>query len=171
MDRGTVEDAEILSDAILAEADVRNAYSVQPEDEIIASVERRLDQCRAPIAAFFAATLAEREGAGFIRYPAGGYYKPHRDRADDAGWPGAARRAVAVVVFLNRDFEGGLLRIFSGQSTIDDVTPEQGLLVAFPADALHEVTAVRAGTRDVVVDWFYGSAGRSERQLTTTDTA
>ena len=27
--------------------------------------------------------------------------------------------------------------------------------MAFPADVLHEVTEVRGGTRDTVVDWFY----------------
>ena len=36
------------------------------------------------------------------------------------------------------------------------VVPQAGLLVAFSADVLHEVTEVRAGTRDTIVDWFYG---------------
>ena len=69
-----------------------------------------------------------------------------------ASWPEAARRSVAVVLFLNGDFEGGLLRLFAGETI--EIAPQAGLLVAFPADLLHEVTVV-SGTRDAVVDWFY----------------
>jgi hypothetical protein len=29
------------------------------------------------------------------------------------------------------------------------------MLVAFPADFLHEVLPVEQGVRDVIVDWFY----------------
>ena len=36
-----------------------------------------------------------------------------------------------------------------------DVVPRRGMLVAFPATMLHEVTVVRRGVRDAVVDWYY----------------
>ena len=52
------------------------------------------------------------------------------------------------------EFDGGLLRIFERDGETD-VVPQAGTLVAFPADLLHEVTEVRGGTRDTVVDWFY----------------
>jgi predicted 2-oxoglutarate/Fe(II)-dependent dioxygenase YbiX len=69
---------------------------------------------------------------------------------------------VALVVFLNTsrdsglegEFSGGVLRLFLPQQDLD-VSPEAGLLIAFPADVLHEVTEVRGGTRDTIVDWFY----------------
>jgi predicted 2-oxoglutarate/Fe(II)-dependent dioxygenase YbiX len=48
-----------------------------------------------------------------------------------------------------------VLRLFVDTSPVE-VQPAAGLLVAFPADALHEVTVVQGGVRDVVVDWFYG---------------
>jgi predicted 2-oxoglutarate/Fe(II)-dependent dioxygenase YbiX len=107
-------------------------------------------------------SLGEREGAGFLRYPAGGFYRAHRDRGNDPQWEPAARRAAAIVAFLNTsrangregEFDGGLLRIHFPQGTID-VVPEAGLLVAFPADVLHQVTEVRDGTRDTIVDWYY----------------
>jgi predicted 2-oxoglutarate/Fe(II)-dependent dioxygenase YbiX len=35
------------------------------------------------------------------------------------------------------------------------VRPTEGTIVAFPAATLHEVLPVDAGTRDVVVDWYY----------------
>jgi predicted 2-oxoglutarate/Fe(II)-dependent dioxygenase YbiX len=39
--------------------------------------------------------------------------------------------------------------------TTVDIAPEAGLLVAFPAEVLHEVLPVLGGTRDAAVDWFY----------------
>jgi predicted 2-oxoglutarate/Fe(II)-dependent dioxygenase YbiX len=55
------------------------------------------------------------------------------------------------------DFDGGILRLFLPHGRLD-IVPEPGLLVAFRADTLHEVTEVREGTRDTVVDWFYRPA-------------
>ncbi len=80
-----------------------------------------------------------------------------------AGWPTAAQRLVTVVVFLNggvphaarRDFEGGHLWLYPDSAAAIEISPETGLLVAFPADLLHEVRLVLAGTRDAAIDWFY----------------
>jgi predicted 2-oxoglutarate/Fe(II)-dependent dioxygenase YbiX len=58
---------------------------------------------------------------------------------------------VAVVLFLSA-CRGGVLRLLDDNV---DVRPAEGSLVAFSADTLHEVAPVEAGTRDVVVDWFY----------------
>src|SRR5690606_19121568 len=115
---------------------------------------------------FFGLPLGDREGCGFVRYPDGGFYTPHRDRAWVDAWPAAARRAIAVVVFLNGcrggppdppssargtgdegTFSGGTLRIYAAGTAID-VVPRTGLLAAFRADAWHEVTRVTGGTRD-----------------------
>ena len=152
MDAGTSEDAEILGETVERQQAVRRAATIEVAPWLLAEVEERLDAVRPAVAEFFSRPLTGREGCGFVRYATGGFYRPHRDRATVQSWPDAARRAVALVVFLNADFEGGLLRLF-GAETID-VTPQAGLLVAFPADLLHEVTLVR-GTRDAVVDWFY----------------
>ena len=91
-----------------------------------------------------------------------------RDQGDDPQWADAARRAIALVLFVNSsrdaspdgDFEGGVLRLLGPDDAID-VVPEAGTLVAFPADVLHEVTEVRGGVRDAVVDWFYDVSGTS----------
>ena len=171
MDDGVVEAAEILEDGIHRQLQVRNAAVVEPEAAVVTHVEARLESCRDDVATALGLTLDRREGAGFIRYPEGGFYRRHRDRGDDPQWKGAARRAVALVIFLNTsrdaqpdgEFDGGLLRIFGGDVEID-VVPEAGTLVAFPAGLLHEVTEVRGGTRDTVVDWFYFTErGRSFR--------
>ena len=65
------------------------------------------------------------------------------------------------MIFLNSsdrtrggEFDGGFLRLFLPDRD-EDVVPEAGLLVAFPATVLHEVTRVGDAVRDAVVDWFY----------------
>ncbi len=58
------------------------------------------------------------------------------------------------MTFLNADFSGGALRILGADETLD-IVPQAGTLVAFSADALHEVMPVISGVRDTVVDWFY----------------
>ena len=163
MNGGIVEAAEVLDGGLHHQWRIRNASLVEPAGHVIELIEARLDACRAEVAAALSMTLGEREGAGFIRYPPGGFYKPHRDRGTDVEWPSSARRAAAVVIFLNSSrqgsretggFDGGVLRLFLPDAE-EQVTPQAGLMVAFPADVLHEVTEVRDGTRDTVVDWFY----------------
>jgi predicted 2-oxoglutarate/Fe(II)-dependent dioxygenase YbiX len=166
MDSGAVEDADVLAAGIHRQVLVRNASLIDPTGAVIDAIEAKLDSWRERVAASLGVALGPREGAGFIRYPDGGFYRPHRDRGDDPEWEGASRRAVALVVFLNTsrdsglegEFSGGVLRLFLPQQDLD-VSPEAGLLVAFPADVLHEVTEVRGGTRDTIVDWFYDAPG------------
>jgi predicted 2-oxoglutarate/Fe(II)-dependent dioxygenase YbiX len=165
MDVGTVEHAEILEQGIHRQAEVRVARIIEPPSDVVRDVETKLDACRERVGLALGLTLGEREGAGFIRYPEGGFYRPHRDRGDDPEWEGASRRAAALVVFLNTsrdvgfegEFSGGVLRLFLPQQDLD-VSPQAGLLIAFPADVLHEVTEVRGGTRDTIVDWFYDAS-------------
>ena len=162
MDSGEQEQADVLGLTTKQNVPSRMATIVEPGSRVLSDIETMLDGCRERLEAFFGLTLAAREGPGFIRYPPGGYYRPHRDRSDSADWTEAARRSIALVVFLNTsrqvdtdgDFDGGVLRLFLSARTLD-VLPEAGLLVAFPADVLHEVTEVRRGSRDAIVDWFY----------------
>ena len=154
MDRAAAEPAEILADDIALDTDARRALSVEVDADTLALVERALEAERDPLTAFFSEALAEREGPGFLRYGPGGFYGPHRDRGSVPSWPGAARRTIAVVIFLNDRFSGGVLRLHGDDAT-RDVVPREGTLVAFPAATLHEVVPVVEGTRDTIVDWFY----------------
>ena len=164
MDLGAAEQAEVLVQGVQRRVRIRNAALVEPASAVIEQVEARLDSSRHRVAEALGLGVGAREGAGFIRYPEGGFYRAHRDRGDDPQWTEAARRAIALVLFLNSsreasphgDFDGGVLRLFAPDEAID-IKPEAGTLVAFPADVLHEVTEVRGGTRDTVVDWFYDS--------------
>jgi len=152
MDLGTKEPAEVLHDAAAADRRARDATIIEVDSATLVEVEAALDTRREAISALFGVTLAEREGTAFLRYTTGGFYGPHRDRASLSSWPDAARRRVAVVGFLS-ECSGGTLRLLDGEPR--NVDPREGCLVAFDAALLHEVLPVRAGVRDVIVDWFY----------------
>lgn len=164
MDAGTPEPAEVLDAEVRLDEGVRRATLIEVDDETRRLLERHVDAVRSQVADHFSSPVSEREGLGIVRYPDGGFFKPHRDRGKAASWPGASRRRIAVVVFLNSSqdveaagaFTGGALRLFDdeGQHWLD-IHPQGGTLVAFPATTLHEVLPVRGGTRDAIVDWFY----------------
>jgi predicted 2-oxoglutarate/Fe(II)-dependent dioxygenase YbiX len=174
MDDGASEPAEILGGEIEVAEHERRASHIEVSEHVLGLVEACLDSQRDAIGTFFGRTLRSREGAGLLRYEAGGFYGPHVDRAEVVSWPQAAERAVALVLFLesSRDvdadggFSGGVLRVYSDGdgATPVDIVPTRGTLVAFLADTPHEVTPVLDGTRDIVVDWFRESSV-SERQI------
>src|SRR5687768_13487934 len=148
MDLGGVEPAEILDDGPALDRAARRASIIEVDPATLAAVEARLDAARDGLSASCGVPLGRREGASFIRYSHGGFYRPHRDRAHDADWPGAAARRIAVVVFLNAGFEGGELVIYpeapghdtsARSSRTPRLTPHPGSLVAFDAARLHEV--------------------------------
>lgn len=165
MDAGSQEPAAVLHDAIDVAVGARRATDIEVADDVIAMVESCLDTHRDAIAAFFGVRLERREGCGFLRYEAGGFYGPHVDRADVPSWPDAARRAITMVVFLNSssdaapdgEFAGGCLRLFPHglDAKSIDVSARRGTLVAFLASIPHEVTPLTRGRRDTIVDWCY----------------
>ena len=163
MDRGAADPAEILEDTVALQDHIRRTLSIEVPDQTLEWVERDLENARDRLAELSGMTLGVREGCGFLRYLPGGFYRPHRDRGDLPSWPGAAHRQLAVVVFLAtaRDggdpegFTGGVLRLYSDEGEPIDIVPVEGMLVAFPATTLHEVTRVGDAVRDAVVDWFY----------------
>jgi len=172
MTESRADDAEVLDAAVVADLDVRRAASIDVDASTLREVEARLDARADALSAFFGIALGPREGAGFLRYGPGGFYKPHRDRGKSDAWPAAAERCVSVVLFLNSvgpgrgDLDGGALHLID---TGVEIAPLAGQLVAFPSETLHEVMPVARGSRDVVVDWFYrGASGRSVIQSTTT---
>lgn len=163
MDRGASDPAEILEDAIEYQDHVRRTLSLEVDQATLERVEAWLDSARARLESAAGLALGVREGTGFLRYLPGGFYLPHQDRGELPAWPGAARRQLSIVVFLNTgkeggdgdSFSGGVLRLYPDDREPIDVVPVQGTLVAFPSTMLHEVTRVGDAVRDVVVDWFY----------------
>jgi predicted 2-oxoglutarate/Fe(II)-dependent dioxygenase YbiX len=162
MDAGTPEPADILGDSIETDESVRRTLHIEIDDLVRDALEERLDAARPQLEAFFGIPLGVREGPSVLRYTAGGFYRRHCDQGRVSGWPGAARRCVAVVLFLTSSraeapdgtFDGGALRLFDGDEAGCDVRARAGTLVAFPATLPHEVTRVTEGVRDTAVDWF-----------------
>lgn len=163
MDAGVVEPVEVLGPTIVLDETVRRAHAIEVGGETLERVESLFDACRPAVAAFFDVPLTGREGTGLLRYRAGDFYRPHRDRAERSSWPDAARRRLSIVLFLSscREvdptglFSGGVLRLYPPGENPEDVQPREGMLVVFPSDVLHEVTEVSDGVRDVAVDWYY----------------
>jgi predicted 2-oxoglutarate/Fe(II)-dependent dioxygenase YbiX len=164
MDSGVREPTEVIGDEMALREDVRRASQIEVPPAIFELIDRHLDAQREPIGSFFKWRLVGREGVNLLRYESGGFYQPHVDRADMPAWPPAARRLVTVVLFLesSRDadpaggFSGGLLRLFpEGDGSLPlEIVPRRGVLVAFPAVTVHEVSPVIDGHRDTIVDWF-----------------
>jgi predicted 2-oxoglutarate/Fe(II)-dependent dioxygenase YbiX len=164
MDCGSEEPAEIIGDHIARRQAIRRTRSIEIDAVLREWFEHRLDTIRPAVERVLGQPLGDREGCGFLRYPPGGFYRTHRDRAEVAGWPAAARRAASVVIFLNASepqasagsFEGGLLCLHPDRADQPvEIRPQPGLLVAFPSHVVHEVLPVRNGIRDAAVDWFY----------------
>ena len=164
MDAGTPEPSEILDATFVLDEQVRHSTHVEVDEETREIIERRLDAQGTAIERFFGVAIEEREGVSLLRYPAGGFFKPHRDRGEIADWPGAARREISLVLFLNSTeepgdddaFTGGALRLFDDdESQWREIQPRAGTLVAFPSRTLHEVARVHDGVRDTAVDWIY----------------
>jgi predicted 2-oxoglutarate/Fe(II)-dependent dioxygenase YbiX len=162
MDVGVREPTEIIEGDITLAEDVRRASHIEVPPAIFELIDAHLDAQRDAVGAFFDLPLEGREGVTLLRYDAGGFYKPHVDRAYLAAWPPAARRALTVVLFLESSrvadpagsLTGGVLRLFPDGGEPVEIVPRRGMLVAFPADTMHEVSPVIGGHRDTVVDWF-----------------
>lgn len=162
MDVGVREPTEIIEGDITLAEDVRRASHIEVPPAIFELIDAHLDAQRDAVGAFFDLPLEGREGVTLLRYDAGGFYKPHVDRAYLAAWPPAARRALTVILFLESSrvadpagsFTGGVLRLFPDGGEPVEIVPRRGMLVAFPADTMHEVSPVIGGHRDTVVDWF-----------------
>lgn len=161
--------------------DVRHAWEVPLpgalEGQLVAAIER----LRPDIEAWCGCALAPCEAVAVMRYPAGAFYRSHRDRPqqaaahitrpspppapddpDSSGFvlDALVRRRVSVVVFLNAAgsaFTGGELRLFDLVDEAPDgldLVPEAGTLVAFSSDLLHEVRPITGGERVSMVAWL-----------------
>ncbi len=113
----------------------------------------------------FATKLGAVEALQFLQYRAGDFYAPHFDSPQENTMPAAIRtRAVSVVIFVNspEGYEGGELILYSALGAKEQsqacgflVQAQNGLLVAFRSNLLHEVKPVIRGIRYVIASWFH----------------
>jgi predicted 2-oxoglutarate/Fe(II)-dependent dioxygenase YbiX len=171
LDADPGEATEVRSPAAGAwavQSDVRRAWEVVLPDDLHGEIVRRIEGLRPELEAHFGLALEPCETVAALRYPAGAFYRTHRDASDHPA-DEVYRRAVSVVVFVNGDaaaraaYGGGRLRLYGPLSAPLEALPveapvEPGTLVAFPSDWLHEVTPVAWGERRTIVTWLMRAA-------------
>ncbi|HEY0484022.1 MAG TPA: 2OG-Fe(II) oxygenase [Kofleriaceae bacterium] len=168
MDKATVFRG--ARNGVLAEDVRRTLCSFLPPGDQDA-ILHRLRELAPEAAAHFATGIEDIEGPQLLVYRRGDFFRPHQDTATAPDTPSfIRRRRIAVVVFLNAqaprprpgDHCGGALLFYRLAPDDPDtwrvgLRPEEGLLVAFRADVLHEVLPVLDGERYSMVAWL--SAG------------
>lgn len=91
-----------------------------------------------------------------LRYLPGGKYDPHADSEHvdktTKQWVRAQDRDYSVLLYLNEEFEGGMLNFVDFKYKIK---PKTGMLVGFPSDRryLHAAEPTISGKRYVMVSW------------------
>jgi len=154
-----------LSDDLTLSSEVRRAWDVPLPDALEAALLERLERLRPELEQWCGQRLEPCDALAALRYPAGAFYRTHRDASAQPDTFGLHRRAVSVVVFVNSgeghtdaEFAGGALRLHELLDNEDDggldIWPEAGTLVAFPSALLHEVTRVDSGVRCTLVTWL-----------------
>lgn len=111
---------------------------------------------------FFRRPLELNRELHFLAYGPGGYIRPHRDVLDGDGVLEKIRERTVIFTLLLNGAEGPGADTFEGGDFVLHPSAEQrivipcvpGLLVAFRADVIHSVRAVRTGARYAVTGWF-----------------
>ena len=87
----------------------------------------------------------------------GGHFDWHKDYGRDPADPLQEPRKLTISLQLSEasDYEGCDLQIRAGNQ-IDTAPRARGTLIAFPANVLHQVTAIRSGLRRSLVVWAVG---------------
>jgi SM-20-related protein len=149
---------------------IRKTKWVEVSTPTISAVKARLLAVKPRLESHFNVTLAGCEEPQLLAYKAGDFFRLHRDNADGPDVSAYVRaRQVSAVIFLNsaaeaqgpESYGGGALTFYG---LIDDpfwrrygfpLVGEQGLLIAFRSNVLHEVTAITGGERYSIVTWFF----------------
>jgi predicted 2-oxoglutarate/Fe(II)-dependent dioxygenase YbiX len=149
---------------------VRRASLLKVAPDTISLVDARLGTLRPALEGHFRVPLRGWEDANFLRYVKGDYYHAHRDANPTPEAPDYLQaRRVSIVLFLNGEasgpedpgYAGGNLTLYGlvadprWASYGFPLRGEEGLLVAFRSDVLHEVTPVTHGERFTLVTWYY----------------
>jgi SM-20-related protein len=128
------------------------------EGEFQKIYQSQMEQLRLALNEHFFLGLFDFE-SHFAVYPAGGFYKAHRDQH-----VGATKRVVTVIFYLNEDWQagdGGELRLWTtpgkaqGPSVL--IEPRMGTLVCFMADDHWHEVLVSHKSRMSITGWFLRS--------------
>jgi predicted 2-oxoglutarate/Fe(II)-dependent dioxygenase YbiX len=150
--------------------DVRRANLVNVSTQTKLLIKERLLDIQPRLESHFKITLEEFEKPQFLTYREGCFYTPHQDDNDQpAADESMKMRKVSAVIFLNGESEearpgfyvGGKLKFYGlmkdplWKNCGLPLIGEEGLLIAFRSDVMHEVTLVTCGARYTIVTWYY----------------
>jgi SM-20-related protein len=141
---------------------IRKTTSLHPSEETKSQVHERLLSQKSALETHFGLNLNDCEPPQFLRYEKGDFFVRHQDgNTHQLDSDHLRIRRISIVVFLNdfsvepeaNCYSGGLLNFYDQQDTYG-LPGETGLLVAFTADTMHEVSAVTSGERFTIISWF-----------------
>jgi SM-20-related protein len=141
---------------------IRKTTSLHPSEETKSQVHERLLSQKSALETHFGLNLNDCEPPQFLRYEKGDFFVRHQDgNTHQLDFDHLRIRRISIVVFLNdfsvepeaNCYSGGLLNFYDQQDTYG-LPGETGLLVAFTADTMHEVSAVTSGQRFTIISWF-----------------
>lgn len=141
---------------------IRKTTSLHPSEETKSQVHERLLSQKSALETHFGLNLNDCEPPQFLRYEKGDFFVRHQDgNTHQLDFDHLRIRRISIVVFLNdfsvepeaNCYSGGLLNFYDQQDTYG-LPGETGLLVAFTADTMHEVSAVTSGERFTIISWF-----------------
>ena len=141
---------------------VRKTTSLHPSAETVSEVHDRLLGQKSALETHFRLNLTDCEPPQFLRYEKGDFFVRHQDgNTDQLDFDHLRVRRISIVVFLNdfavepqaNCYSGGLLNFHDQQGTYS-LLGETGMLVAFTAETMHEVSPVTNGERFTIISWF-----------------
>jgi SM-20-related protein len=153
----------------LVHENVRRTTSLHPSDETISRIHARLGEQKSSLEDRFELRLVDCERPQFLRYREGDFFVRHQDgNTEQLEFDHLRIRRISIVVFLNDSsaepkadtFSGGPLNFYQkdadsgAESLVFSLLGEAGLLVAFAAETIHEVTPVTRGERFTIISWF-----------------
>jgi predicted 2-oxoglutarate/Fe(II)-dependent dioxygenase YbiX len=168
----TVRDDESGQEEVDRSSRSTDLAAVAPE--AVALVERRLEALIPEISRHYELALTGLQRLQFLVYREGDFFRAHTDGSERDDAPEYLRsRRVAAVVFLNGEgdpatsdsYRGGALTFYGlfdqpeAKGISFPLRAEEGLLMTFPADVVHEVRPIEAGERYSVVTWFEETTG------------
>ena len=141
---------------------IRKTTSLHPSVETKSQIHQRLFSQKSALETHFRMNLNDCEPPQFLRYEKGDFFVRHQDgNTHQLDFDHLRVRRISIVVFLNdfsvepeaNCYSGGLLQFYDQQDTYG-LPGETGLLVAFTAETLHEVSPVTCGERFTIISWF-----------------
>lgn len=141
---------------------IRKTTSLHPSEVTKSQVHERLLSQKSALETHFGLNLNDCEPPQFLRYEKGDFFVRHQDgNTHQLDFDHLRIRRISIVVFLNdfsvepeaNCYNGGLLNFYDQQETYG-LPGETGLLVAFTADTMHEVSPVTSGERFTIISWF-----------------